>query len=410
MTRRRAALVGLAGLGVGLIVPVATLAQPSPISGQQAQVAQLQNQLNSINYQAEAAVNNYDGAMWRLQTAKQQIAKNTAAITSSTQRLKVSDGVLATRLRELYATPQPNAVQVLLSSGSITSVVDTISLVQHIGAEDAGVVKGVHASLTSLTQARVGLVAAQRTATAQVAAAAQARTQVLGLLQQQQQVLAHAQAGLRAAIAAQAAAEARAAAVQRAQALAAQRVTQQSRPVAASTVAPVSASSVAPASASSVAPVSASSAASPSSARTTSQGGAASGSSGARAGRGNSGASIPSGAGNAAAVAVAERYLGVPYVWGGASPSGFDCSGLMSYAYAQIGKSVPHYTVAEWNAFPHVPLNQLQPGDLVFFNNLGHVGMYIGGGSMIHAPHTGTVVQIVSLAWMGSAPDGAVRP
>jgi cell wall-associated NlpC family hydrolase len=231
-------------------------------------------------------------------------------------------------------------------------------------------------------------------------------------------VLAHAQAGLRAAIVAQAAAEARAAAVQREQALAAQRVTQQSRPVAASTVAPASASSVAPASASSVAPasassvapVSASSAASPSSARTTSQGGAASGSSGARAGRGNSGGTIPSHAGNAAAVAVAERYLGVPYVWGGASPSGFDCSGLMYYAYAQIGKYVPHYTVAEWNAFPHVPLNQLQPGDLVFFNNLGHVGMYIGGGKMIHAPHTGTVVQIVSLAWMGSAPDGAVRP
>jgi cell wall-associated NlpC family hydrolase len=82
----------------------------------------------------------------------------------------------------------------------------------------------------------------------------------------------------------------------------------------------------------------------------------------------------------------------------------------MSYAYAQIGKYVPHYTVAEWNAFPQVPLNQLQPGDLVFFNNLGHVGMYIGGGRMIHAPHTGSVVQIVSLSWMGSAPDGAVRP
>jgi peptidoglycan DL-endopeptidase CwlO len=109
-------------------------------------------------------------------------------------------------------------------------------------------------------------------------------------------------------------------------------------------------------------------------------------------------------------VAVAERYLGVPYVWGGASPSGFDCSGLMYFAYKQIGKYVPHYTVAEWNAFPHVPLNQLQPGDLVFFDGLGHVGMYIGGGQMIHAPHTGTVVQISSLSAMGSAPDGAVRP
>ena len=88
------------------------------------------------------------------------------------------------------------------------------------------------------------------------------------------------------------------------------------------------------------------------------------------------------------------QYLGVPYVWGGASPSGFDCSGLASYAYAQIGKSVPHYTGAIWAAFPQVPSGQLQPGDLVFFNGLGHMGIYIGGGQFVHAPHTGDVVKV----------------
>ena len=82
-----------------------TLGQPSSIQGQQAQIAQLQNRLNSINYQASVAVNNYDGAMWHLQTARHQIVENAAAITSNQAQFARSQGVLATRLREIYATP-----------------------------------------------------------------------------------------------------------------------------------------------------------------------------------------------------------------------------------------------------------------------------------------------------------------
>ncbi len=73
-------------------------------------------------------------------------------------------------------------------------------------------------------------------------------------------------------------------------------------------------------------------------------------------------------------------YLGVPYVWGGASPGGFDCSGLVMYAYAQIGIDLPHSSYAMANMGSDVPYDQLQPGDLVFFDGDGHVGMYIGGG------------------------------
>jgi len=112
-------------------------------------------------------------------------------------------------------------------------------------------------------------------------------------------------------------------------------------------------------------------------------------------------------------VSIAMRYLGVPYVWGGASPSGFDCSGLVMYVFAQVGISLPHYTVAQWN-YPDavsVPRSELQPGDLVFFAGLGHVGIYVGNGQFIHAPHTGSVVRIDSLneGWYSSEYDGAKR-
>ena len=92
------------------------------------------------------------------------------------------------------------------------------------------------------------------------------------------------------------------------------------------------------------------------------------------------------------AVAIAQQYLGVPYVYGGASPSGFDCSGLVMYVYAQLGVSLPHNAAAQYGALPHVSRSALQPGDLVFFYGFGHVGIYVGNNTVIHAPHTGTVV------------------
>lgn len=112
----------------------------------------------------------------------------------------------------------------------------------------------------------------------------------------------------------------------------------------------------------------------------------------------------------AQAVSVAMQYLGTPYVWGGESPSGFDCSGLTKYAYAQVGVGLSHFTGAQWNEGVRVPADQLLPGDLVFFrSDLGHMGMYIGGGQYIHAPQTGDVVKISSV---GDRSDyqGAVRP
>jgi cell wall-associated NlpC family hydrolase len=110
-------------------------------------------------------------------------------------------------------------------------------------------------------------------------------------------------------------------------------------------------------------------------------------------------------------VGIAMRYLGTQYVWGGASPGGFDCSGLVAYVYSQVGVSLPHYTGAQWNVGLPVSRSDLQPGDLVFFDGLGHVGIYIGGGQFIHAPHTGDVVKISSLgeSWYAQTYVGARR-
>jgi len=109
-------------------------------------------------------------------------------------------------------------------------------------------------------------------------------------------------------------------------------------------------------------------------------------------------------------VGIAMQYLGVPYVWGGASPGGFDCSGFTMYVFAQAGISLPHNAAMQYGMGSAVGREFLQPGDLVFFNGLGHVGMYIGGNQMIHAPHTGDVVKISPLTgWYASTYVGARR-
>jgi cell wall-associated NlpC family hydrolase len=109
-------------------------------------------------------------------------------------------------------------------------------------------------------------------------------------------------------------------------------------------------------------------------------------------------------------VGIAMQYLGVPYRWGGASPSGFDCSGFTMYVYAQVGVSLPHNAAAQYGYGSPVSRSELQPGDLVFFDGLGHVGIYVGGGNFIHAPHTGDVVKISSMTgWYASTYVGARR-
>jgi cell wall-associated NlpC family hydrolase len=264
---------------------------------------------------------------------------------------------------------------VLINSGSITAAADQMQLLDRVGQQDAQVVGGLRAQKARLAELKVQLEKDRATAAAAVEAREREKARAEALQAEHERIMNSASAELRQMIEAEKERERQEAAAQAA--LARQRAAAASSATTAVTVAPTASSG----------------------------GEASSGSSGGSA----PSAPLPSGSGNAAAASVAMQYLGVPYVWGGASPSGFDCSGLASYAYAQIGKSVPHYTGAIWAAFPKVPSDQLEPGDLVFFNGLGHMGIYIGGGQYVHAPHTGDVVKVSSL---GDRSDyvGAVRP
>jgi cell wall-associated NlpC family hydrolase len=122
-----------------------------------------------------------------------------------------------------------------------------------------------------------------------------------------------------------------------------------------------------------------------------------------------------------AVVSVASKYLGVRYKWGGATPkTGFDCSGLVMYVFAQLGVSLPHYAASQWYSPDAVwiPPDRLEPGDLVFFTgpdgtreSPGHVGIYVGDGYLIDAPHTGAFVRVDSLdeRWFANKYVGAKR-
>jgi peptidoglycan DL-endopeptidase CwlO len=107
-------------------------------------------------------------------------------------------------------------------------------------------------------------------------------------------------------------------------------------------------------------------------------------------------------------VRFAYSVLGKPYVWAADGPGGYDCSGLTLAAWRTVGVSLPHNAAMQWNALPHISRSALRPGDLVFYNGLGHVGLYVGGGRIIHAPTFGEVVKIASVDVM--PPIGYARP
>jgi cell wall-associated NlpC family hydrolase len=122
----------------------------------------------------------------------------------------------------------------------------------------------------------------------------------------------------------------------------------------------------------------------------------------------------PTGSQADTAVAFAFKQLGCPYSYGSTGPCsvGFDCSGLVSKAWAAAGITIPRDTYSQWAALPHISESEIQPGDLLYYNGMGHVAMYVGGGMIIDAPSAGQPVRELSMNsdWYSGSFDGAARP
>ena len=353
-----ALLIGL--LLAGLLGASAPRAHADPISAKRAQAQTALDRLQQLDAAAQRANSRYQAADEKLRLVEHQLRVNRQALGVVHGNFRRAQHTLMQRLVAIYTSEdQQSSLAVILGARSLDDLISRIETVDSVSKQNSALIHEV-LSLQHAMVVRRGMLRRERARQADlVATRAAERNRIEAQRASAQRLYSSVRVQIQHMIAAQQAAQAAAARAARAAATAQAAAPQGSFGVGS----PVR-------------------------------------------------SSIP-GDRYSSVVGIAMQYLGVKYVWGGASPSGFDCSGLVMYVYAQVGVSLPHYTVAQWN-YPDavsVPRNELEPGDLVFFAGLGHVGIYVGNGQFIHAPHTGDVVRIDSLneGWYSSEYDGAKR-
>ncbi len=373
------------GLSVILALAAATGAAADPsIKEKRAQAQAILAEAQELDEEVGAAAERWNGATLELQSLRTELDATKRDLTRARDQYRISQARVAERLRDLYVNGAPqSALEVLLGARTLDEVIAGLEATERVATQDAEITrqtKGLKQRVAKREEQLSRATAEQGVLVENLAAEKQA---IEATLAERQTLLA----SVRDEVARLEAAERRRQAELRRQARL--ELERQQRAVAAAAAAASEASqeSATPTEAAPGEAVSLSTPEVPDYVPPP-----------ADAGRG------------AQVVAIAMQYLGIPYIWAAANPAvGFDCSGLTKYVFAQVGVSLPHYAAAQYQLGYAVSKEELQPGDLVFFRGLGHMGMYIGGGNMIHAPRTGDVVKISPLSdsyyvenWVGA--------
>ncbi len=378
-TRQAPALLLALAIVVATLLVTATAATADPsIGDKQAQAQAILGQIQQMDSDLSKAIEAYNYANVELGSIDTDLASNGRHLKSAKQSLTVAQAHIAARLKALYVNGDGGgAVEVILGARSLDDLLDRLDVAERVGQRDAKVLAEVkrfkrevrlRRSKLRTDRSRQAQVVAERSARKQsIEAGLAERQRLLASVKDEISVMQEAERRRQAQLAAEARARL---AAEQAASDAAQTLATQSQATDASLAFDPS---------------------------------------------GDSSSSDPSISAPPAkyggVIGIAMQYLGVPYVWGGMSPSGFDCSGLVAYVYGQVGVGLPHHAASQFGMGTPVSQDELQAGDLVFFDGLGHVGLYIGGGQFIHAPHTGDVVKISSLteSWYASTYVGARR-
>jgi cell wall-associated NlpC family hydrolase len=333
------------------------------VSSKQAEAQSVLADIHRLDVQMEQAAEAYNLANDKLAGIKRDLRENERALGVARGNLKRGQKTLARRLVSLYTSDSSNStLEVLLGSKNLDDMLNRLDAVSRVSSQDTRVLGEVRKFRTAVKLREAQLKTAHRAQRELVAEKARRRASIESQLVERQRLLSSIKSQIAKIEAAEHARELQAAAAARAR-LANRQSTVSEETVVGAAATTAEGVSVAP----------------------------------------------PSQYGGV--VGVAMQYLGVPYVWGGSSPGGFDCSGFVMYVYAQVGVSLPHNAAAQFGSGVPISRDQLAPGDLVFFDGLGHVGLYIGGGQFVHSPHTGDVVKVSSLSdsWYASTYVGARR-